>query len=331
MADIKQQRRRLVREGLGQIVKRVNRYLDGEELNSIEPILARLGRGGQLPHWYPQLRKRGTLPNLDGKTVGSVVEMLFVADVEKNVLKGGLAKTLSINPAKGVDVPDLDLGIKSPSRNWCTSEPFFSAYERLLGTEYDIVAVITNYQEVKRKPPLSLQLTLHHYFQGREVADRGLCRCARQIRETVISYGDAPARKTFRFLAHALQSDWTCKKYLELVCSLDKPKELPMILDKAIASFDHDSANRKIPLPQEDKDSLIQLRERKPLERSVIDAADDWVVDQWQEAARLPNDNEWMRLQKAPLDGQLGISYALQWRYNFGVFFKDLEEEPNDP
>lgn len=329
MEDIKQQRRQLVRKGLEQIVSRVNQYLEGEKLNSIEPILARLGRNGQLPHWYPQLRKKGTLPNLDGKTVGSVVEMLFVADVEKNVLKGDVATELTINPAKGVDVPDLDLGIKSPSENWCTSEPFFGAYERLLGTEYDIVAVITNYQKAKRKPPLKLQLILHHYFRGHEVADKGLCKGARRIRETVIGYGDAPARKTFKFFAHALQSEWICERLLELVCNLDNPKELPMILDRSIESFDRDSAKRKISLPQEDKRTLVELRTRKPLERAIIEAADDWVVGQWQEAARLPNDNEWARLQRAPLDGQLGISYALQWRYNFGVFFRGLEEKPN--
>src|SRR2546425_1101937 len=139
MADIKQQRRQLVRDDLAGIVKRVNQHLLGENLSSIEPILTRLGRNSELPYWYPQLGKSGTLPNLDGKTVGSIIEMLIVADIEKNVLRGKLATTLSINPAKGVDVPDLDLGIKSPSENWCTSEPFSNAYERLLGTEYDVV------------------------------------------------------------------------------------------------------------------------------------------------------------------------------------------------
>src|SRR5579862_1779705 len=142
MADIKEQRRQLVRDGLAGIVKRTNDYLNGKSLDSVEPILTRLGRSGQLPHWYPQLRKSGTLPNLDGKTVGSVIEMLVVADIERNVLTGKTVAALSINPAKGVDVPDLDLGIKSPSENWCTSEPFSNAYERLLGTEYDVIAVI---------------------------------------------------------------------------------------------------------------------------------------------------------------------------------------------
>ena len=79
MADIKQQRRQLVRGNLDRIVRRVNRYLQGQKLGSVEPILTKLGRNAKLPYWYPELLKNGTLPNLDGKTVGSIIEMLFVA------------------------------------------------------------------------------------------------------------------------------------------------------------------------------------------------------------------------------------------------------------
>lgn len=332
--DIKEQRRRLVREGLAGIVRRVNDYLRGEHLDSIEPTLTRLGRNGQLPHWYPQLRKQGTLPNLDGKTVGSVIEMLFVADIEKNILKGKMATTLSINPAKGVDVPDLDLGIKSPSENWCTSEPFSNAYERLLGTEYDVVAVITNYQDVKERPPLKIQLTLHHYFEGHEIADKGLCARAKKIRSRVMSFGDAPARKVFKFLAFAVQSEWLCKRLLEMISGLDAPDSLLGLLDGAVAKFEDDNARaqrkNKPLLPIEDKTFLQDLRKRKPLDRAIIEAADDWLIGRWQEAARLPNENEWLRLQKSPLDGKLGVSFALQWRYNFGVYFRGLEEDTNN-
>jgi hypothetical protein len=329
MADIKQQRRQLVRDGLAGIVGRVNRYLKGQKLETIQPILTRLGRNHQIPYWYPQLRNQGALPNLDGKTVGSIVEMLFVADVEKNVLKNRLATALAINPAKGVDVPDLDLGIKSPSENWCTSEPFSNAFERLLGTDYDVVAVITNYQDVKNSPLLKIQLIRHHYFEGHEIADKGLCNRARKIRTRALQFGDAPARKVFKFFAFAVQSEWLCKRLLELMSSLDEPRKLPEILRRAITKFDIDTQKAKVPLPLEDRHFLTELEKRTPLDRAIIDAADDWLVGRWQEAARLPNDNEWGRLQKAPLDGKLGVSFALQWRYNFGVFFKGWKEEPD--
>lgn len=40
-----------------------------------------------MPHWYTELEKTGTLPNLDGKTIGSVIEMLLVAAAEKCVFE----------------------------------------------------------------------------------------------------------------------------------------------------------------------------------------------------------------------------------------------------
>lgn len=329
MADIKRQRRRLVRENLDQIVARVNQYLTGQKLSSVETILTRLGRNTKLPHWYPQLLKEGIFPNLDGKTVGSIIEMLFVADIEKNILHG--ATNLSINPAKGVDIPDLELGIKSPSENWCTSEPFSNAYERLLGTDYDVIAVITNYQDVKKKTPLRIQLIRHHYFEGHEIADRDLCRRAKKVRPRALEFGDVLAQKVFKFLAFAVRSEWLCRTLLDLITSLDTPGDLPKMLDDSIKRFERDTKKRKVPLPLEEKLFLESLRERKPLDRAVIEAADEWLIGRWQEAAQLPNGNEWGRLQKSPLDGQLGISFALQWRYNFGVFFKAPKKIKTSP
>lgn len=327
MADIKLQRRQLVRESLDQIVARVNQYLSGRKLRTIEPILARLGRGAKLPHWYPELLKNGNLPNLDGKTVGSIIEMLIVADIERNVLSGNAAKELTINPAKGVDIPDLELSIKSPSENWCTSEPFSNAYERLLGPEYDVVAVITNYQRAKKKRPLKLQLIEQHYFQGHQMGDKDLCSRAKKIRSSILQHGDVQARKVFRFLAFAVRSEWLCSALLELVTSLDQPSRLPEILKGSIAKFDRDTKKRKTQLPPEEKQILENLCGGPRLDQTVVGAADDWTMGKWPEAARLPNDNEWNRLQKSPLDGQLGVSFALQWRFNFGVFFRGAKEK----
>jgi hypothetical protein len=219
-------------------------------------------------------------------------------------------------------VPDLDLGIKSPSENWCTSEPFSNAYERLLGTEYDIIAVITDYQARKERPPLKIQLIHHHYFRGHEIADKGLCMCARTIRERLLEFGDVSAQKAFRFLTYAVQSEWLCKKLLQLMCNIGNQDQLLSIVDQCIADFGRANAKRKVKLPEEERELLEMLRQRRPLDRAIIDVADDWVVGKWKEAARLPNGNEWQRLQRAPLDGKLGVSFALQWRYNFGIFFR---------
>lgn len=111
----------------------INAAMQGNDVDLLQPVLSRIGRGQQLPHWYEGLVTNHTLPNLDGKTIGSVIEMLLVAVLETHIFKGLDVPPMRINPARGVDLPDLDLGVKSPSENFCTSEPFFSAYERPIG------------------------------------------------------------------------------------------------------------------------------------------------------------------------------------------------------
>jgi len=54
---------------------------------------------------------------------------------------------------------------------------------------------------------------------------------------------------------------------------------------------------------------------------------DNWVVENYKDAARAPNDDEWKRFLASPLDGMIGMSLALQWRYNFGPLFGVEEDE----
>ena len=42
------------------------------------------------------------------------------------------------------------------------------------------------------------------------------------------------------------------------------------------------------------------------------------------ETARAPSDAEWKAILASPLEGAIGVSLALQWRYNFGRLF-DME------
>lgn len=48
------------------------------------------------------------------------------------------------------------------------------------------------------------------------------------------------------------------------------------------------------------------------------------------DTARAPNDNEWGRLLASPLDGLIGMSLALQWRYNFGPLFGASNDEKDE-
>jgi hypothetical protein len=227
--------------------------------------------------------------------------MLFVAVLERNLFRNEDIPPLSINPAKGVDLPDLDLGVKSPSENYCTSEPFFSAYERLLGSEYDVVVLLTDYQTAKRGPPLRLQLINWRYLTKTRIADRSLCCIARRHR------------------------DWLARKILALVNDIQNEEQVCGGIDAALKDFDHRNtialSDEKPLMPDSYRIAIEQIRKTTPLHLGVIDAADNWVIETQKDAGRPPNDNEWNRLKRSPLDGLIGMSFALQWRYNFGRLF----------
>jgi len=245
--------------------------------------------------------------------------------LETGIISGLGLPPLKINPARGVDLPDLDLGVKAPSKNYCTSEPFFSAYERLLGSEYDIVVLLTDYQTAKRTPPLRLQIIKWRYLTKTQIADENLCRIARTHREWLLQENEAWAKRVFRFLAYINQSDWLAKKILKLVETLQDEGQIRAGVQEAIEDFDskNDEAERcdRPLIPESEKEVLQRTLKVKPLHLGVIDAADNWVVESQKDAGRPPNDNEWNRLTSGPLDGLIGMSFALQWRYNFGRLF----------
>jgi hypothetical protein len=326
----KEELRQVVRCNLDEVISRLNAALRGEDLAALESTLTRL-RGGQLPRWYQELQAAKALPNLDGKTVGSVVELLLAAVLETAL---GIPP-LRINPARGVDLPDLDLGIKSPSENYCTSEPFFTAYERLLGSEHDALVLLTDYQQRKRTPPLKLQLIKWRYLSKSQIADESLCRFARTHREWLLQENESWAKKVFRFLAFVNQSDWRAKKLLALVANLQDESQINTIIHEAEADFaiyNKKKAKQDRPvLPDSDLAALRNILKIRPLHLGVIDASDNWVVEVQKELGRLPNENEWGRLINSPLDGMIGMSFALQWRYNFGKLFGVEAESEADP
>jgi hypothetical protein len=319
--------RELVRERQDDAIRRLNEVLAGIRISELEPILKRIGHGGELPHWYEDLRDHHILPNLDGKTIGSVIEMLFLGVLETDTLADADCPPLRISPARGVDLPDLDLGVKSPSENYCTSEPFFSAYERLHGAEYDLFALITDYQEKKKHPPLQLRVIKWRYLHKTEVADRNLCALALKHRSWLLAEGDAQARKLFRFLAYVNQSDWRGRRLLNLLGDL--PDEGSVRKRLRGLSTDFDMTNRRRlkkgyePLLDEELTEMLKIDTVRPLWLGVLTAADNWVADVHKDFGRLPNDSEWNRLKDGPLNGKIGMSYALQWRYNFGVLVRE--------
>jgi hypothetical protein len=325
MPPSKEELRALLRQQLGPVQKSVNDALRGEGLETLEPVLTRLGRGGSVPHWFAQLHDDGTLPNPDGKTVGSIVEMILVAVLETSIFKDVGLPPLRINPARGVDLPDLDLGIKSPSENFCTSEPFFSAYERLFGSENDVLVLLTDYQEKKKTPPLRLQITRASYLTKTQIADESICAIARKHRPWLVGKNESWAKKVFRFLAFVNQSDWRARWLLQLVDDFQDESRVRGLVEKARADFAKQNLKRKkkdlLPIPDEELRALTDILGVTPIALGIIDAADNWVIEALKDVARPPSDNEWNRLVRSPLDGRIGMSFALQWRFNFGRLF----------
>lgn len=286
--------------------------------------MKRIDSTGNLPSWFNTLQNEGRLPNLDGKTVGSVIEKLLVCVLEKYVFNSEVA--LNVNPAKGVDIPELELGVKSPSTNYYTSEPYFSAYERLLGNEYDAIILLTNYQEAKTRTPFRLQILEIKYLNKTEIADSKLCTMAKSIRNL---YGDELIlKKTMRFLSYVNQSDWEANAIVKLMESvLIDGKNLVTTIH--LIEKDFKRKNRKalkdgkIPIPQESLERILGIKEMTPDIQAIINAAENWVILTQKDNGRYPNDNEWNRFLRSPLDGKIGMSFALQWRYNFGSLFRD--------
>ena len=327
MSEQTKKNREAFKRNLPNIIANVNIALSGRNLSQYSKILERIGRGNEIPHWYKALNATGTLPNLDGKTIGSVIEMLLVAVAEKITFEEKGIQ-LRINPARGVDLPDLGLGVKSPSENFCTSEPYFSAYERLIGSEHGVIVLLTDYQERKKTPPLKLQITSYAFLEGSELADRNLCALALRFRDYFIEENEAWAKKFLRFLCFVNQSDWLAKQLVKSLSLVNaEPKLVKEFIAKAEIDFLKTNTERikkdREEIPVADIDVIKALLRIKPLELAIIDACDSWVIENFHDAARYPNSNEWDKLKNGPLNGKIGVSAALQWRYNFGALFTE--------
>ena len=317
-----QEARSIVASRVSDLVDAVNNALSGRNLGAIRPILRRIDSSGDEPYWFAELRGRNKLPNLDGKTVGSVIEKLTVCAMERFLLDGGIQ--LSVNPAKGIDVPELDLGIKSPSTNFCTSEPFFSAYDRLLGNESDALILLTNYQSAKKdRRRFNLRIIDARSLRGSEIADQKLCAVARNVR-SAFSSDPATLQTLWRFVAYVNQGEWETSALLKLLEGEFSDEDIGAAIDGVLAEGERKNKrerNAEHQIPSEVFARLTDIKKTLPLREGLVRAVDKWVVSSLSDSARYPSPNEFRRLMESPLDGKIGMSFALQWRYNFASVF----------
>ncbi len=126
-------------------------------------------------------------------------------------------------------------------------------------------------------------------------------------------------------MAFVNQSDWRAKELLRLVDCLNDDERILTKINAAESSFESKNIQKEQqgePLfPESEIEAIRRIRTISPLHLGEIDAADSWVVEIQKEAGRFPNENEWNRYLSSPLDGAIGMSLALQWRYNFRKLF----------
>ncbi|NEP42490.1 MAG: hypothetical protein F6K35_26035 [Okeania sp. SIO2H7] len=151
-----------------------------------------------------------------------------------------------------------------------------------------------------------------------------ISRLALKHREWLIAQNEAAAKKIFWFLAYVNKSDWRAKWLLKLINEIDS-NEIHNIINKARIDFVKknqklDKENKAL-IPEKEMQALEKIKSVAPVYIGIIDAASNWVIDYYGDAARLPNENEWKRLKKSNLNGKITMSFALQWRYNFKNIF----------
>lgn len=316
--------REIVASSINDIVDQVNQMLSGKDVAGLRSHWTTT-RGAAPPyHWLNQLEHEGTLPNKDGKTLGSVVEILLVYVLESGCLRGKVPSPLRISPARGIDLPDLGLGLKSPSKNYCTSEPFYSYYERLCGNEHDLLVFITDYQDSKKNPEMRLKIESARYLRGSQVADKGLCEIVRANREFLLNLDRPTATRYFQFIAHVNQRDWLASRLLQIAAAIREPKLIEERVNVAIKQYHRalKTKNPKSPPPGESAlSALREILEVRPVHIGLINALTNWVIDHAGDVRQLTA-REFSQIADGPLDGLISMSPALQWRYNFEQAFK---------
>jgi hypothetical protein len=189
------------------------------------------------------------------------------------------------------------------------------------------VILLTDYQTAKKKPPLKIKIIKWQYLKGSQIADRNLCRLAKIHREWLYNENTAQAKKVLRFLAYINQQDWQAKHLLKMIEVLDDDKSIINRIEAAIKHYHTKNLkNEKVGkelIPIDALNTITRIKNVSPLYLGVIQAADDWIINTHKDFARIPNDNEWNRYLSSPLDGMIGMSFALQWRYNFASVFKN--------
>lgn len=315
----------LITSKLDVIQLHLNEALTGKNLRPLEAPLKRMNPGGALPVWFSQLATAHTLPNLDDRNAGGIIKKLLIGVLEKYVLEEPLE--LHLVPTGAVTIPELELGVKTPSENFCTIEPYFSAYERLTGTGYDTLVLQTSYQDAKQSVAknhgLKERILDVRYLRGSEIADLQLCEIAENLKRVYADREDM-LRRAINFLAYANPMDWESAHFIDLLQrlgtgDLDLEDAFWRIRKEFMRKNRQHEKKGRMQIPPE---QLEHLERALTSPDNVVLQAEEWVMRTLNEHWHAPSRAVWDRILTQPLEGKIGMTYMLQWQYHFGTLFR---------
>lgn len=254
----------------------------------------------------------------DGKSIGTFIEKLLTVllSIEQGCVFTGCA-------ARGVDLPELNLGIKATSnRQPQSSEAFKNAYERILGIDNALLVFIYNGIEFASGAEENLRCIQYYLLSETNVADKGLCAFARDARDLYLGKMiDEPKLKSV--LRLLVVSDKSKKEFLDM----------SRIVHEMAAIFTGKTNGvkfRHLDAKTDDVKGYLANPEIQAKLATAVKAyqaqflsfpfANDGIITDGQLKAFLAH----------PLDGKISVSFALQWRFQFPLLNPTGAEESNE-
>ena len=256
----------------------MNEYLQGDMLDEISKQIIHLEPSGSLPEWWKELQSDGRPSKSDPKTLGTIIEKLLKSEIARRY-------NISItgSSAAGVDIPELQINTKATSdRQPQSSEPFRSAYDRVLGSEFDTIVMIYNGAEfVKPRSQVPLRIITSSFLDKTQVADEELCQVARDLQQLYRKgrIKKDVAERCVRAIVFSVKTSRLFKQFREIL-RIGDVDNLPTVLN----ALDQENVERGSYSDQNDA---------------------------------LCTPEEWKKFLTAPLDGKVSVSFALQWRFQF--------------
>jgi len=265
-----------IQSDFDEIRESLNKYLKGERLSEISSFIRNLENDNSLPDWFNEIKNTGRPKKEDPKSLGTMIEKLIKAEL------GNRYKwKITGSSAMGVDIPEISLNIKSTSNKQPqSSEPYRSAYDRILGSDFDIILAIYDGITFLNQKSSSLDILQLNYLTKSQVADMILCKMAKNLRQI---YKEGKITEEI------------AKIGLKCIVYGKKTHKSTTLLKNTLSRQNLSDVTEIILITEKDLD----LNEYP-----------------------LPTNGNWKQFLNSPLDGQIGISFALQWRYQFRRLLK---------